>query len=280
MAKKKVERSAKDKALMWCGVLAGALALLTAIPMVPWRYAKADGHMGARFSGDRKYSLLSVGNNFQQYVSWSTMKTGMCRFNTEISSANPLNAIGSIVGSTLTGGALTGCGSWPACKNAVAQRCSSYTTMMVAGIFSELFMLGGGVCGCLVPVMMMQEDGIKKKKKKLEAQTTTMYVSIGAFVAMFLGTTIYVGASSSVFSSFRNGSYYPYPDAHIGLVMAWMAVFLAFPVIYLGVTRIYPIFGSGGEEDEEEGIDDYMYQDPMAMGGVPGYDYAPEEGQQ
>jgi len=262
MAKKKPEpKSSKDMAMNVFSVGGGLVLLLTIMPFVPWRYARINNHLGSRFVSDRKYTLFTLGNNFGQGVSWLKMRRDMCMKMEEFNRPDPIKAVlGAAAGAIGGGGAVVGCATWPACKNHVSTRCYTYATMGIVGLISMLLLLVSAVCGFLSPVMQSMEGPVTKKKKSkkkkkalMEAQFTTMLVSIGGFVPAFLATIGWIFTSDNQFKGLQSSAYYPWPGASAGMFLAGLGCFFMFIGMILGIVRRQGADDDKEEEDEGEG---------------------------
>lgn len=270
-------------------ITGGLCMLITIIPVVPWRYAMASSALGSRFSMDRRYSLLHIGNQFGSGMSWFTLRRDVCRKQQEFTQADPLSAImGAAGGLTGAGGALVGCKGWVSCKEHVSQRCMAYSVMAIVGAMCTLFQLVSCVCCFIAPFMINQEKEIKpgKEKKLAEAQFRTMLLGIVAFVPGALSVMIWVVLSDSTFKDLAARSAYPYPSAFVGCYVAGLGVFLLlFPFIHV-VDRYAQCFGAG-EDEEEEGEEEYQVDQGTNLGAEallvhdpapPGYGQPPAYG--
>jgi len=276
MAKKKEEakNSTSSTVMNVFSVLGGMLLLGSVMPFVPWRYALANGNLGARFVSDRKYSLFTAGNNFGQGVSWLKLRRNMCMKMEEYVRPDPLKALAGIVSAKVgAGGALLGCIGWEACKSHVATRCYTYATIGILGIFCMLCNLTSAVLGFLSPVMQNMEPvqkkkNISKKKKKalVSAQYATMMISIAGFILAFFSTCAWIGVTGMQFKNLQATGYYPWPGANAGMGVAGLGCFCMFIGMICGITR------RKGEDDfkkEEEGGDAENEEYDAAEGPAP-----------
>lgn len=261
-----------EKFMVFNFATGGLCMLITVVPVVPWRYAMMQGAMTQRFSLDRRYSLLHAGNNFGQGQSWFKLRKDTCRKLEEFNRPDPVSGLaGAAAGMMGAGGALAGCRQWPACKDHVALRCMSYSTMAIAGILCVLFQLISCCASFAVPAMLYKEGEFvrKGKTKKLEAaQFQTMMCGIAAFATGFLSFATWTALSASTFKELASRSAYPFPSAHIGLYLALFGVmFLAMGFAQV-LNRVYHCF-SRSKNDEEEN-EEYAEADAGAEALMPG----------
>lgn len=231
-----------ERGIFWGGIAGGVIVAISVLPPIPWRYAKADGNLGARFPSDRRYTLLTAGNNFGSAVSWMKLKTNTCRavqeFNTVSIDSTIMGVVGNAAG---TGGAILGCGNWNICKAHATQRCSGYKNMVIVGILCFILLILGGIGGLASAAMLSLEARAGKSKKKQE--TAKMYTTGCAgfsLLATFLATVIWCATSASVLGGFRNTAYYPYPGAHAGIYLAVLAILTLCVSAGCAVYRIWP----------------------------------------
>lgn len=244
--------------------------------------------LGMRFSMDRKYSLLHIGNQYGQGTSWLKMRKDVCYQMEQFARQDPLKMLMGTAGGMMgTGGALVGCANWQGCKDHTSQRCQHYGVMGIAGILCVLLQLGSAVCAFVTPNMIKKEAAVKKKKKKFElAKYYTMLTGIGAFVPGFFSVVSWVVLSDMTFKDLAMRASYPYPASFAGAYMAGVGAFALFVGMFQAINRLYPVCGKKEEkEEEEEEGEEYQQQlgDPMGAevlmpgmeqkpaGGVPGY---------
>jgi len=242
-----------EKFMVFNIVTGGVCMLATVVPMVPWRYALTQSSMTQRFGMDRKYSLLHIGDNLGMGMSWLKLRKDVCRKQQDFNKVDPLSGILETAGSMMgTGGAMVGCQAWPACKQAVSQRCTAYGVLAIVGMVCVLLQLVSCSAAFAFPVMLCKEaEFLKKKKKKLDAaKTQTMICGIVAGVTGFLSWSMWTVLSGMTFKDLASKSAYPFPSAYIGIYLAGFGVFLLAIAFGQCIHRVYK--SEGGDEEEEE----------------------------
>lgn len=242
--------------------------MVTLIPVVPWRYAKADVNFGGRFTSDRSVSLFSVTNNKRVGASWLGMSKKVCNAERRMRTGNPMKAMGGLLmnagasamgAGKYTGGAMLGCEGWQLCQDHAMVRCSAYKAFAYVGLLCLVFQLIGSVAAFVVLVMMAQEASAGAKKKKQDAaKQLTMIAACVGFSGCFLSTFIWIIMSHLQLQALQSSSYYPWAGAHAGMYMSLIGVFFLSIGAYCGVTRLYPnpLFVKGPEEAEEYAVPD------------------------
>jgi len=259
--KEKVSWTAGEKFMVFNFVTGGLCMLATIVPHLPWRYALAQSSMTVRFSMDRRYSLLHIGDNLGMGRSWLKLRKDVCFKQQEFNRPDPVSGIlGAAGGMMGSGGALVGCAAWPACKQAVSQRCSAYSVMAFTGVICVLLQLVSASASFAFPVMLTKEaEFLKKKKKKLDAaKAQTMICGVVAFVTGFLSWITWTVLSDMTFKDLASKSAYPYPSAYIGVYLAGFAIFLFSIAFFQCLNRVYYfVGGKPGDEDEDEAHEEY-----------------------
>lgn len=245
-----------EKVVFFGSVFAGMLLLVSAVPAVPWRYARTDTNVGNRFCVDRSYTLFGAGDQFGKRVGWFSLKKKMQRKSEEFGRPSPVSAlIGTIAGALGAGGAATGCGSWQACKDHVAARTLAYSSIAAAGLAAFLLLLFGAFANVGTCLMQNMEGGKKKKKKKddgLTPEGKTMVASIFAFMFPTAGTCAFLFALDFKLKEFKDTAYYPYAASHAGPYMAGLGCFINFCVMIICINRVTPFFGKKNKDDDED----------------------------
>lgn len=238
----------RDKIMSTLSVLSGLFTLLSVIPYLPWRMSDIVPDYQQRFSMPRKYSLYGATDNLGQLVSWMKLRSDVCAAVKTYQTSNPLTTLlGTVASSSLgTGGAIMGCANWPICKAHAVVRCNGYSTLAILGIMCMLLSLLGTVGGFLVPMFLQLEavegKGKKKEKKEAEAKVNTMCACITTFAVPLVSGGLWWGMSTSTFESFQANSFFPMPVPSYGAYMAGVGLLLGLVAMYLGITRIYPLF--------------------------------------
>jgi len=260
-----------EKFMVFNIVTGGVCMLATVVPAVPWRFALTQSSMTQRFGVDRRYSLLHIGDNLEMGMSWLKLRKDVCRKQQDFNRVDPVSGIMGAAGGMMgTGGALVGCQAWPACKQAVSQRCSAYSVLAIVGVVCVLLQLVSCSAAFAFPVMLCKEaEFLKKKKKKLDAaKTQTMICGIVAGVTGFLSWSMWTVLSGMTFKDLASKSAYPYPSAHIGIYLAGFGVFLLSIAFGQCIHRVYK--SEGGDEDDDEAIEEYAEADLGAAALMPG----------
>lgn len=285
MGKKKesVPWTIGEKIMVFNFVTGGLCMLVTTVPHLPWRYALQQSSMTQRFSMDRRYSLLHIGDNLGMGMSWLKLRKDVCRKQQDFNRVDPVSGIMGAAGGMMgTGGALVGCQAWPECKQHVSQRCSAYSVMAIVGIVCVLFQLVSCSAAFAFPVMLSKEaEFLKKKKKKLDAaKTSTMICGIVAGVTGFLSWSTWTLLSAMTFKDLASRSAYPFPSAHIGIYLAGFGVLLLAIAFVQCIHRVYK--SDEEDEEEEEVVEEYAEADVGAAALMPGVplgqpNFAPED---
>lgn len=286
MGKRDAAWTLGEKFMAFNMMVGGITMLVTVIPAVPWRYAQLSGAMGVRFSMDRRYSLLHVGNQFGQGMSWFRLRKDTCFKMIEFNKQNPMQGIlGAVSGQLGTGGALVGCQGWQNCKDHVSIRCNTYTFIAIVGAVCVVLQLVSMSCAFATPIMLNSEKSLKKTKKIESAKMTTMIVSIVGFVPGFLSVSTWTVITDSSFKELASRAAYPYPSAFVGCYAAGFGAFLMFVGCMQCVNRVFHCCSPKGDpEEEEEQTEQYAAADatgaapfidgagaPPAVSGPPGY---------
>lgn len=254
MAEKK-GRPFRDSVLWWTGIIGAFIAVLAALPPVPWRYATANASLGMRFSADRRYSLFSATNHFSQAVSYFKYRTETCNKMREFATMNPLTAIAAIASTELgSGGSAAGCASWQVCVEHTSARCSGYGQMAAVGMAAFFAIILGAVCALASVVLMGQEAAAgKKKKKQDEAKNRTMFASMLSFSLVALGTLSFNMAFVGAITNFKQTGFFPWPDPHAGTYLATLSGVILFVHAWCGVTRAHDLWAlmKGPKEEED-----------------------------
>lgn len=261
--------------VMWYGAIFGGISLLgSAIPAVPWRYARVDTNVGNRFCVDRSYTLFGAGDQFGKRVGWFSIHKKMKRKAEEFGRPSPLTALlGTVTGVLGAGGAALGCGTWQICKDHVNARALAYNTVAISGLASFILLLLGCFAGVATTLCMTMEDGDKKKKKKkksdsLSPKGRTMTAAIFAFILPCAGVLTFLFSLDVALKDLKNTAYYPYAASHAGAYVGGVGCFINWIVMMIAINRVTPLFGKkkSDDDDEEEGA--AMYGE--APGGYPG----------
>lgn len=272
-----------DKVMKYGTMFAGLLILVSAVPMVPWRYARVDTNVGNRFCVDRMYTLFGAGDQFSKRVSWFSLKKKMQRKSEEFGRPSPLSALlGTVTGVLGAGGAAMGCGTWQACKDHVAARALQYNTIAIGGLASFLLLLLGCIMSVGVVILMSMEDGGKKKKKKkgdeLSPQAKTMIAATCAFLFPCAGVTCFLFLLDVALKDFKDTAYYPYAASHAGPYIGGFGCFVNWVVMVVSINRVTPFFGKKKKDGDDEEFGEgapmaYGQPPPYAAGGYPGGAY-------
>merc|ERR1719482_820223 len=140
-------------------LLGGVCLVVSAVPVIPWRFSRSDTNVGNRFVMDRYYTLFGATDQMGKNVNWFTLKKKMQRKNEEFGRPSPVTALLGTVGGALgTGGAAMGCAMWQVCKDHVSARYMSYSTVAMCGMVSAACLVIGAVfCGATGVMMGFEE---------------------------------------------------------------------------------------------------------------------------
>lgn len=273
---------------MWyCALIGGVLALISVVPVIPWRYAKPDLNCGARFMMDRRYSLLTVGDRFGGLGTWMTLRKVVCTKTIDFNKPSIANmGIQALAGPIGMGNAMVGCESWPNCKKHVAERCVRYTTMATTSICCMIGMLFGAGAGISVLILHNNEKSAgKAPEKQLQAKAKTAFTCVCGAVAVSVSTFGWMAMTDLMFNSFKLTSYYPFPMLFVGWYIALLAcIFLVAASICATLRVKNPMekkakgdgFTEGGQAQIGYGQPGYDMGGNMQMGygqpGMQGYD--------
>jgi hypothetical protein len=298
MAKKEKKTLLSERILWWSVAIGSFFCVISAVPMVPWRYARVDTNIGDRFVMERHYTLFGATDNFGKRLGWFSLKTKIQRKSEEFGRPSPLSALlGTVTSAVGAGGAAVGCSMWQACKTHISERALAYSSIAISGIASFLLILIGALLGIgTVLAMSMEGDGSKKKKKKKKSDDScsceplarTMIFSIIAFLFPTTGVTVFVLVLGMALEDFKNTAYYPFAGSHAGPFIGGVGCFLNFCGMVIAINRVHPFCGKKNAEDanDEEfgGWGEGAYgggyggAPPGAYGGAPPGDYGPYGG--
>merc|ERR1712118_117816 len=90
-------------------MMAGVLALVPCLPVVPWRYTEIDTNLGARFVMERYYYIHGTTDYIGNSLSWSTLTKKTQRKVQEFGTPSAVTAVVGAVGQMAgAGGAIMG----------------------------------------------------------------------------------------------------------------------------------------------------------------------------
>lgn len=240
-----VKKTSFSDSVLWYGALAGGVCmLLSAVPMVPWRYARTDTNIGNRFVMDRYYNLFGATDQFGKSLNWFTLKKKIQKKAEEFGRPSPVSALVGTVGREMgTGGAAIGCSVWQACKDHTNQRYVEYWKVAVCGITSFVSLLLGALCCCLAVLWMSwEEDGSHRKKKKksdeFTPQAKTMMCCIGAFLLSFVGVGVFLYQLGATLNQFKTTAYFPYATSHLGPYIAGVGSLILLICMLISICRL------------------------------------------
>lgn len=242
MAKKEQKVPFKERFMWWSMVLGAVFCLASAVPVLPWRYARVDTNVGNRFVMERYYSLMGASNNVGKTESWLSLRMKMKRKTEEFGRPSPLTAlVGTIAGGLGTGGAATGCPMWQVCKEHVNERFMRYGAVAYTGIACIVLIVLGVIfaVASIVYLGFEQADYGKKKKKKKKGDEDccdppqkTMAFAMLAFLLTFGSITGFVCLLGMTLQGFKRTAYYPFAASHAGPFCGWAGCFF----IFMGMT--------------------------------------------
>mmetsp|Transcript_18809 Transcript_18809/g.29648 ORF Transcript_18809/g.29648 Transcript_18809/m.29648 type:complete len:301 (-) Transcript_18809:122-1024(-) len=277
MAKSKKGKKTFGESCIFYGAIFGALMCFgSAIPFIPWRYARVDTNVGDRFVMERRYTLMGLSNNFGKQEGWLSMSKKIQRKVEEFGRPSPLTAIlGTVTQMGGVGGAAIGCAMWTICKEHINVRYLQYYNTGGCGIAAmAMLVLGAMAAGGTVLMMNFEEDDGKKKKKKKKDEgfapsTKTMIASIIGFLFPACAVTMFICLTGSTLNTFKETAYYPYAGAHVGGFVGGLGAFINWVVMMICINRVCPFCGKKKVNDS----DDEMQQPMMGEygGGPPGY---------
>lgn len=269
------QASFSDKVLWYGTIFGGILVLLSAVPVVPWRYAKVDTNVGNRFCMERYYTLFGASDQMGKSVNWFTLKKKIQRKNEEFGRPSPVTAIlGTIGGSMGTGGAALGCAMWQKCKDHVSARYMNYQTVAICGLCSFMALLFSAFCAFATAMWQGFEDGHKKKKKKsdsLSPEGKTMTWSIFSFMFGCGGVCGFLFVLDNALKDFKSTAYYPYAGSHAGPFVGGFGCFILFIMMMICINRCYHCCDRKEQEEDQGMMGPPQYQGGYDQYGQGGY---------
>lgn len=284
MAKSKKGKKTFGESCIFYGAIFGAIMCFgSAVPFIPWRYARVDTNVGDRFVMERRYTLMGLSNNFGKQEGWLSMSKKIQRKVEEFGRPSPLTAIlGTITTMGGIGGAAIGCAMWTICKEHINVRYLQYYNTGSCGIAAmAMLALGAMAAGATVLLLNFEEDNGKKKKKKkkegFEPSTKTMIASIFAFLLPAIAATMFNMMTGSTLKTFKETAYYPYAGAHVGCFISGFGAFINWVVMMCAINRVAPFCGKKKKEDSDDEMHQPMmgYEQTGGYGGPPPGAYPP-----
>lgn len=268
-------------------MMAGVLALVPCLPVVPWRYTEIDTNLGARFVMERYYYIHGTTDYIGNSLSWSTLTRKTQRKVQEFGTPSAVTAVVGAVGQMSGfGGAITGCATWQACKEHVNMRWTRYRTLAITSYCSIAAIVLGALMSVATSVFLWQEyqsDSSKKKKKKkkhddsfldLEPESKTLACNMTAFMLTFGAVMGYNLLLDSTLKMFQQSAYYPYAASNVGPYIGGFAAFLMFLSCIYTFNRAFKCCGYKMEDDEDESEHPFAHGENYGMppgGGYGGY---------